>query len=119
LNTVPVGIEFSTIGVLDKHGRMHDDDLAERPARWPACRGGVWRVTRRAWRRDFTINAIAYDPIDRVVHDPFGGQDDLARRLVRAVGDPDARMLEDRLRALRAIRFASRFAFDLEAATWQ
>lgn len=69
-------------------------------------------------RRDFTINAIAYDPIDHRLHDPFGGQTDLAGRLVRAVGDADARMREDRLRALRAIRFAARFGFEIAPATW-
>ena len=68
-------------------------------------------------RRDFTINAIAFSPALGVLHDPFGGRDDLAQRLVRAVGDPQARMREDRLRALRAIRFAARFEFAIEPAT--
>jgi tRNA nucleotidyltransferase (CCA-adding enzyme) len=70
-------------------------------------------------RRDFTINAIAYDPIDRRLRDPFDGRADLVRRVVRAVGDAEARMREDRLRALRAIRFASRFDFSIEEATWR
>ena len=120
--TVPVGIEFGTIGVLDKHGRMHEVTTFRRDVQHDGRHAVVEfgaSLDEDLARRDFTINAIAYDPIDRVVHDPFGGQEDLARRLVRAVGDPDARMLEDRLRALRAIRFASRFAFELEAATWQ
>ena len=69
-------------------------------------------------RRDFTINAIAWSPSRLLLHDPFGGQNDLAAKLVRAVGDPVARMREDRLRALRAIRFASRFGFRIEPATW-
>src|SRR5437763_14732972 len=68
-------------------------------------------------RRYFTINAIAYSPSRGEVRDPFGGRQDLERRLVRAVGDADARMREDRLRALRAIRFAARFNFTIGDAT--
>src|SRR6185503_11947053 len=64
-----------------------------------------------------TINAIAYSPTRGELRDPFGGQADIERRVVRAVGDPDERMREDRLRALRAIRFAARFGFELEAGT--
>src|SRR5205823_3485867 len=70
-------------------------------------------------RRDFTINAIAFSPSRNEVRDPFGGRADLERGLVRAVGDPVARMREDRLRALRAIRFAARFAFAIDQATLQ
>src|SRR5690606_4206677 len=61
---------------------------------------------------------IAFSPRHRTLHDPFDGRGDLARRAVRAVGDPQARMAEDRLRALRAIRFAARFDFLIEPATW-
>jgi tRNA nucleotidyltransferase (CCA-adding enzyme) len=68
-------------------------------------------------RRDFTMNAIAYDPLaDRLV-DPFGGQADLLRRLIRAVGDPLERFREDGLRAMRAVRFAAQHGFTLDAAT--
>jgi tRNA nucleotidyltransferase (CCA-adding enzyme) len=70
-------------------------------------------------RRDFTINAIAYSPKLEVLHDPFGGRRDLGRRLVRAVGEPEARMREDRLRALRGIRFAARFGFMIDPGTWR
>jgi tRNA nucleotidyltransferase (CCA-adding enzyme) len=70
-------------------------------------------------RRDFTMNAIAYHPIREVIHDPFGGREDLARGIVRAVGVAEERMREDRLRALRAIRFASRFGFEIEPSTWE
>jgi tRNA nucleotidyltransferase/poly(A) polymerase len=70
-------------------------------------------------RRDFTINAVAYSPSRRILHDPFGGRRDLEAGIVRAVGDAEARMREDRLRALRAIRFAARFEFAIEAATWR
>src|SRR5688500_12565939 len=69
-------------------------------------------------RRDFTINAIAYHPRRATLRDPYGGRADLERGIVRAVGDPHARMREDRLRALRAIRFAGRLGFRIDPATW-
>lgn len=62
-------------------------------------------------RRDFTINAIALDPISGKLHDPFFGQIDMANRVIRAVGKPKARFKEDPLRILRAIRFAARFGY--------
>jgi hypothetical protein len=69
-------------------------------------------------RRDYTINAIAYSPSRDEIRDPYDGRKDLEGKLIRAVGDPRDRMREDRLRALRAIRFASRFGFDIERDTW-
>ncbi|MCL2544480.1 MAG: tRNA nucleotidyltransferase [Clostridia bacterium] len=67
-------------------------------------------------RRDFTINAVAYHP-SRGLVDPFGGREDVARRLVRCVGDPAERFREDALRVLRALRFAAACDFDVEPAT--
>lgn len=69
-----------------------------------------------AARRDFTVNAMAYAP-GLGLQDYFGGQEDLARRLIRAVGEPDRRFQEDALRVLRAIRFASVLDFALEEET--
>jgi tRNA nucleotidyltransferase (CCA-adding enzyme) len=68
-------------------------------------------------RRDFTINAMAFDLASKALLDPHGGREDLSRRLVRAVGDPVDRFREDGLRPLRAIRFAAQLEFDIEAAT--
>ncbi len=68
-------------------------------------------------RRDFTVNAIYYDPLARRLLDPAGGRDDLAQRRLRAVGDPDLRFAEDALRLLRAVRFAGRYDLTLEPAT--
>ena len=68
-------------------------------------------------RRDFTINAMAYDPRGNRFRDPFGGLPDLGRRLVRSVGDASARFAEDGLRPLRAVRFATVLAFDLHPDT--
>lgn len=66
-------------------------------------------------RRDFTINAIAYD--GKNIVDPYGGQKDLANKLIKAVGDPEIRFNEDALRLLRAIRFASQLGFLIEENT--
>lgn len=68
-------------------------------------------------RRDFTINAIAYDPETGTVVDPFAGQADLGRKLVRTVGDPVLRFTEDGLRPMRGIRQAAQLGFTLDAAT--
>ncbi len=67
-------------------------------------------------RRDFTVNAMAYDPT-LGLSDPFGGREDAERKLIRAVGDPRVRFDEDALRILRALRFASVLGFRIEDAT--
>ncbi|MEP6669307.1 MAG: CCA tRNA nucleotidyltransferase [Chthoniobacter sp.] len=72
-----------------------------------------------AARRDFTINGLFFDPIaDRLI-DYVGGQQDLAKKLLRAIGNPYDRFREDRLRLLRAVRFGTTLGFDLEGATWR
>jgi len=69
-------------------------------------------------RRDFTINAMARDPLSGEIVDPFGGRDDLEHGLIRAVGnDPDSRFEEDPLRLLRAARFAAQLGFEIEPHT--
>ena len=69
--------------------------------------------------RDFTINAMAYDPDKDEILDPHGAKQDIARRLVRAVGDPEARFKEDPLRLLRAMRFATELGFRIESETYK
>jgi poly(A) polymerase len=71
-----------------------------------------------AQRRDFTVNALFYDPARREVIDYIGGLDDLGSRLIRTVGDPQIRFREDPVRILRAIKFASRLDFHFEPATF-
>ena len=119
--TVPHGIEFGTVGVLDRAGIMHEVTTFRRDVkhdgRHAIVEFGV-SLDEDLARRDFTINAIAFSPATGEIRDPFGGQEDLERRVVRAVGDPAARMVEDRLRALRALRFAGRFEFEIDRATW-
>lgn len=120
--TVPVGIEFGTIGVLDENNVMHEVTTfrsdVETDGRHAVVKFGE-SLEEDLARRDFTINAIAYSPSRDELRDPFGGQRDLAERVLRAVGIAKERMREDRLRALRAIRFASRFGFTVDPATWQ
>jgi tRNA nucleotidyltransferase/poly(A) polymerase len=71
-----------------------------------------------AARRDFTINGMFLDPIEERVIDYVGGRDDLARRVVRAIGNPAARLEEDKLRMLRAVRLSARLDFAIDPATW-
>ncbi|MEZ5366853.1 MAG: CCA tRNA nucleotidyltransferase [Bryobacterales bacterium] len=68
-------------------------------------------------RRDFTINGLLYDPVEDRVIDYVGGREDLRGGLIRAIGDPARRFAEDKLRMLRAVRFAARFGFEIEPAT--
>lgn len=70
-----------------------------------------------AKRRDFTINGMFYDPLEDVIHDFVQGADDIKHRIIRAIGDPDQRFVEDRLRMVRAVRFAARFDFTIEQNT--
>jgi len=119
--TVPHGIEFGTVGVLDRAGVMHEVTTFRRDVRHDGRHAIVEfgaALDEDLARRDFTINAIAFSPATGELRDPFGGQEDLKRRVVRAVGEPRARMVEDRLRALRALRFAGRFDFEIDSATW-
>jgi poly(A) polymerase len=75
-------------------------------------------LTEDLERRDFTMNAIAMDPLSGELIDPLGGRSDLEAHLVRAVGEPEFRFLEDPLRLLRAIRFAAALDFTIEERTW-
>lgn len=120
--TIPVGIEFGTVGVLDRDNKMHEVTTFRRDVKTDGRHAEVEfgvSLDDDLARRDFTINAIAYSPRSSEIRDPFGGQRDIELRIVRAVGDPDARMREDRLRALRAIRFAARFGFRIDDATYR
>jgi tRNA nucleotidyltransferase (CCA-adding enzyme) len=121
--TVEVGIRFGTVRVLSR-----DSDCEVTTFR----RDGLYTDARRPdevhftgsleedlVRRDFTINALAWDPVDDRIEDPAGGRTDLAARLVRAVGDPVDRFTEDGLRLLRAVRFSAQLDFDIEPATYR
>jgi len=68
-------------------------------------------------RRDFTINGLLLDPETNEILDYVGGRADLSARIIRAIGDPERRFTEDKLRMLRAVRFAARFGYEIEPAT--
>ncbi len=72
-----------------------------------------------ASRRDFTINAMFYDPVEEKVIDYFNGRDDLERQMIKTVGDAQQRFKEDYLRMLRAVRFSAQLGFKIDQQTWQ
>ena len=120
--TVPVGIAHGTVGILDRSRTLHEVTTFRRDVRTDGRHAEVAfgvSLDEDLARRDFTINAIAYSPTQHVLRDPFHGQADLGLRIVRAVGRASDRMREDRLRALRGLRFAGRFEFSIEAETWE
>ncbi len=119
--TVAVGAQFGVVVVL--HGELsfevatfraeadYEDGRHPRSVRWANARAD-------ALRRDFTVNAMFFDPLAGELHDFVGGREDLAAKVVRAVGDPALRFAEDHLRVLRAIRFAARLDFEIHTDTW-
>ena len=119
--TIPIGIEYGTIGVLDDAGVLHEVTTFRRDVQTDGRHAVVVfsdSIDDDLGRRDFTINAIAYSARRDELRDPFDGRRDIEQRIVRAVGEPNERMREDRLRALRAIRFAARFDFAIDPETW-
>ena len=118
---IPLGVEFGTVGVKDKFGMVHEVTTFRRDVLHDGRHAKVEfgaSFLEDLKRRDFTINAIAFDPISEKLYDPFDGRRDLSAKLVRAVGTPIDRFVEDRLRVLRGIRFAARFGFVIEPVTW-
>jgi tRNA nucleotidyltransferase (CCA-adding enzyme) len=119
--TAAVGLKHGTVGVIDRAQVMHEVTTFRRDVSTDGRHAVVvYGVTLEEdlARRDFTINALAYHPLRREWRDPFGGAEDLARKVVRAVGEPAERFREDYLRILRALRFAARFGFTIDPATW-
>jgi len=119
--TAPIGVEHGTVGVIDRKRVMHEVTTfrrdVETDGRHAVVEYGA-SLDDDLSRRDFTINAIAFHPLRGEWRDPHGGKRDLEAGVVRAVGDPAARFREDYLRILRALRFAARFGFTIEPATW-
>lgn len=119
-HVIKTGLKHGTVTVMVDHEPVEvttfriDGDYTDN--RHPDAVSFVSRVEEDLARRDFTINAMAYNPTRGLV-DAFGGQQDLAARVIRCVGEPDARFNEDGLRIMRALRFASRFRFDIETET--
>src|SRR6478609_228671 len=120
--TVPVGVEFGTVGVFGDDRVLHEVTTFRHDVSTDGRRAVVkWGATidEDLARRDFTINAIAYHPIRHEWKDPFGGVTDLLeKKEVRAVGAASERFREDYLRILRGARFAARFRFCIAKETW-
>jgi putative nucleotidyltransferase with HDIG domain len=119
--TIGVGIQFGVQRVieedLDFEVSTFRSDYAYVNGRRPV---GVHFASPEedAARRDFTVNGMFYDPIDKQLIDYVGGQEDLRKGVIRAIGVAADRFREDRLRLLRAIRFAAHLEFEFEANTW-
>ena len=119
---IPTGLQHGTVTV--KHGgELYEittfrTEGAYSDGRHPDHVAFVPDVKEDLARRDFTINAMAYNAEEGLI-DPFGGQNDLAAGIVRAVGEPQRRFEEDALRILRLYRFAARFSFAIDPATGQ
>ena len=118
--TIPVGAQFGVILVLidgqpfEVASFRHDGPYLDgrRPSH---VRYGS--LEEDILRRDFTINGMVYDPIEGRVIDLVEGRRDLERRLVRAIGNAEERFEEDRLRMIRAVRFAASLDFEIDAPT--
>lgn len=118
--TVPVGAQFGVMLVIQQ-GQPFEvatfrQDKGYRDGRRPT--GVLFTDAKEdALRRDFTVNGLFYDPLARKVLDWVQGQRDLKKGIIRAIGDPDRRFTEDKLRLLRAVRFASVLGFKIESRT--
>ncbi len=121
--TIPVGESFGVVRVRGSHGSGNEVEVATFRSDGAYVDGrrpdSVIFTTPRldAERRDFTINGMFFDPTTGEVIDYVGGLNDLRDKVLRAIGDPSARFREDKLRLLRAARFAARFGFQIDPAT--
>ena len=119
--TIPVGKQFGVIMVLEAGHEYQVATFRAEGDYTDGRRPGSVRFTdarEDAMRRDFTINGLFYNPLADVQHDWVGGQADLAARRIRTIGDPAERFGEDRLRLLRAVRFAAQLGFEIAPATF-
>jgi poly(A) polymerase len=121
--TVPVGLSFGVVRVLGAKKEAGEVEVATFRSDGQYLDGRRPESVRfgspqeDAARRDFTINGMFLDPLTDAIIDYVGGREDLRRGVIRAIGNPRQRFDEDKLRLLRAIRFTSRFSFDLETQT--
>ncbi len=122
-NSITVGAQFGVVKALLGD---HEIEIATFRSDHGTLDGRHPREVRYAQtpqedvsRRDFTINGLLYDPLKSEVLDFVGGQADIRAGVVRTIGDPALRFREDYLRLLRAVRFAARFGYLIEAKTWE
>lgn len=118
--TIPLGVSFGIVVVIEgghpfevatfRKDREYSD--GRRPLGFdPAT------PEEDAQRRDFTINGMFFDPLSHQLYDYVGGQEDIQKKIIRAIGDPHARFREDRLRMMRAVRYSTRFDFAIAKET--
>lgn len=121
-HVIPTGMAHGTVtvvsGGLNIEVTTYRVDLGYTDGRRPDGVAFTRSLAEDLARRDFTMNAMAWDPRRGLLVDLYAGRADLAAGCVRAVGEPEARFREDGLRALRAVRFASVLGLDIEPATW-
>lgn len=119
--TLPTGIKHGTITVFIGSSSFEVTTMRKEGSysdmRHPDRVEFVKNIEEDLKRRDFTVNAMAYDLEKDEIIDLFGGRDDLKKGLIKTVGDPNLRFSEDALRILRAVRFASQYNFNIEAET--
>jgi len=119
---IPTGIEYGTVTILAGHEKYEvttfrcDENYAD--GRHPSKVKFTDDIHKDLSRRDFTINALAYDPETKELIDDFEGQKDLKNKLIKAIGDPVERFSEDGLRSIRACRFAAKLLFRIEEKTF-
>lgn len=117
---ITTGLKHGTVTVLSEGNPVEITtfriDGSYTDARHPDAVTFTRRIVDDLSRRDFTVNAMAYHPKVGLV-DPFGGKEDLASCLLRAVGDPETRFSEDALRIMRALRFSAQLSFSIEEKT--
>ncbi len=120
--TIPVGVSFGVVIVVEEGHQFEvatfRKDRGYVDGRRPA---GIDPADPKedAQRRDFTINGMFYDPLTEKLYDFVGGQEDIKKGVIRAIGNPHERFLEDRLRMMRAVRYSTRFDFSIEPATYE
>jgi poly(A) polymerase len=118
---VLVGAQFGVVLVLYKDFQFEvatfRKDLAYEDGRKPSEVSLKSSPEEDALRRDFTINGMFFDPVTETVYDFVGGKADLEKKVIRTIGKPEERFSEDRLRMIRAVRFAFRFGFSLDEDT--
>lgn len=120
LKVIPTGIKHGTITVIIKGNPIEITtfriDGEYKDSRRPETVSFTTRIAEDLSRRDFTINAMAYST-SRGLVDPFSGKDDISKRIIRAVGDPQKRFAEDALRIMRAFRFSAQLGFSIDGTT--
>ena len=120
--TVPVGVQFGVVVVVEE-GEPFEVATFRTDGEYVDGRRpeGVSFASARedAERRDFTINGLFYDPAEEKVIDFVGGCEDLEARKIKAIRNARERFTEDKLRVLRAVRFAAKLNFEIEGATWE